>query len=426
MNLLREETRPRQIQLISSFAQKFNPETLKYTWWFNARHNQYLPEGDWSVWLASAGRGFGKTRTGAETVRIWVKDSPYVNLIGATSTDARDIMVEGESGILRCCPTDERPEYIANKNLLRWPNGAKSLIWTADRPDRMRGKQSAKIWMDELASWRYPESYDQAMLGLRLGKKPQVFISTTPRPIKLIKELVKSPTTLLTTGSTYDNRANLAPQFIEQIIKKYDGTRIGRQELYAEILEDNPNALWNRERIDELRVTLYPENLFRIVVAIDPAVTNSENSCETGIIVAGINYEGIGFVLEDLTMHGSADAWAEKAVRAYHKYKADRIIGEANNGGDLIEALIRSKDRSVSYRKVHASRGKTKRAEPVSALYEQGKVHHVGSFPELEDQMCAWNPQLLDSEQDSPDRMDALVWAFSDLMLKPIKEFMVA
>lgn len=425
MNLLRESSRPRQIQLIREFAKEFNPEILKTTWWFNARHNQFIPDGDWRVWLALAGRGFGKTRTGAETVRMWVKDNDYVNLMGATSADARDIMVEGESGILACCPKDERPEYIANKNLLRWPNGARSLIWTADKPERMRGKQSAKIWMDELASWRYPESYDQAMLGLRLGKRPQVFVSTTPRPIKIIKELVKNPTTFVTRGSTYDNKANLAAQFIEQIIKKYDGTRIGRQELFAEILEDNPHALWNRDRIDALRQRDVPKDLRRIVVAVDPAVSDNENSCETGIIVAGIDRQEHGYVLEDCSMHGTADAWAARAVRAYHEWKADRLIGEANNGGDLIEALIRTKDRNVSYRKVHASRGKTKRAEPISALYEQGRVHHIGAFAQLEDQMCAWNPQLSDSEQDSPDRMDALVWAFSDLMLKPTKEFLV-
>lgn len=414
------------LHLISEALPDYQYENLDYEWVLNARHAQYLPPGNWRQWLILAGRGFGKTRLSSETVRHWVKTYQYVNIIGATADDARDVMVEGESGILAVCPKHERPIYKAHKRLLEWPNGAKSLIFSADQPDRLRGKQHMKLACDELAAWRYPEAYTQAMLGLRLGDNPQVIITTTPRPIKIIKELMKDPNTHVTRGSTYDNRNNLAPAFVEQIIQKYEGTRVGRQELYAEILDDNPNALWTRERIDELRVKTAPDNYKRIVVAIDPAVTNSEDACETGIIVAGIDYSNEAYIIDDCTMQGTADQWASRAIVAYHKYGADRIIGEANNGGDLIEALIRSKDPSVSYRKVHASRGKTKRAEPVSALYEQGRVHHIGAFPKLEDQMCAWNPQLLDSEQDSPDRMDAMVWALSDLMLKPTKEFLVA
>lgn len=373
--------------------------SIDQCWLMSARPQQFLPPGDWRTWLILAGRGFGKTRTGSETIRQWVKEFQYVNIMGATSADARDIMIEGESGILACCPPDERPEYIANKNLLRWPNGARSLIFSADKPDRLRGKQHEKLLVDELAAWRYPESYTQALLGLRLGKSPQSLIMTTPRPIKIIKDLLKDPTTFVTRGSTYDNRANLAPQFIAEIIKKYEGTRIGRQELYAEVLDDNPSALWKRDRIDKLRVRLVPQDLRRIVVAIDPAVTSSDSSCETGIIVAGVDSMHHGYILEDCSMQGTADEWAARAVRAYHEWRADRIIGEANNGGDLIEAVIRTKDRNVSYKKVHASRGKTKRAEPISATYEQDRVHHVGSFPQLEDQMCLPAGTLIETQR---------------------------
>lgn len=423
--MLRQHPPEQQRLLIEKLSGVFNLSELQYEWVLNARAPQYIPEGNWRVWIALAGRGFGKTRTGAETVRIWARHYDYVNLIGATSADARDIMIEGESGILRICPKDERPEYIANKNLLRWPNGSKSLIFTAEKPERLRGKQHSKLWMDELAAWQYTESYDQAMLGLRLGDNPQAFVSTTPRPTKLIKQIVKDPSNIVTRGSTYDNSDNLAPAFIQEIIKTYEGTRLGRQELNAEILEDNPDALWQLDKIDALRVSQPPDRFKRIVVAVDPAVTDSESSCETGIIVAGLSYDNQGYILKDYSMKGTANQWATKVVDAYKNLEADRVIGEANNGGDLIEAVIRAKDPTISYKKVTASRGKTKRAEPISALYEQGRVHHVGTFAKLEDQMCSWNPLLDDSEQDSPDRMDAAVWALSELMLKPQREFLV-
>lgn len=386
---------------------------LSYDWEYFSRPSQQLPDGDWISWLILAGRGFGKTRTGAETVRQWIKTCPYVNLIGATSDDARDIMIEGESGILAICPKDERPDYLGHKSQLRWPNGAKSLIFTADKPDRFRGKQHGKLWMDEIASWRYPESFDQAMFGLRLGNNPQCIITTTPRPIKIIKELLDSPTTHTTRGSTYDNKQNLAKTFIDKIVEKYEGTRLGRQELHAEMLLDNPDALWQRDKIESLRVKEHPD-LKRIIVAVDPSVTANKNSDETGIIVAGLGSDSHGYILADITMKGTPEQWANIVVNAYHKYKADRIIGEVNNGGDMIETIIRNKDKYISYTGVRATRGKYVRAEPISALYEQDKVHHVGCFPELEDQMCEWSPD----SSDSPDRMDALVWALTHLMTK--------
>lgn len=413
---------PEKIQELINNLDDIEVEELLYDWELAARSEQVLPEGNWRAWLILAGRGFGKTRTGAETVRQWIKKYPIVNLIAATADDARDIMIEGESGILAVCPSNELPVYKASKRQLHWPNGAKSLIFTADEPERLRGKQSMKLWMDELASWRYADSYDQAMFGLRLGDNPQTIITTTPRPTKIIRELVKDPNTFVTRGSTYDNRANLAQAFFNEIIKKYEGTRLGRQELNAEILDDNPNALWQRDRIDELRVNTAP-TLRRVVVGVDPSVSTGEDSCETGIVIAGIGEDGHGYVLNDKSLEATPDGWARKTVEAYHDNKADRIIGEANNGGDLIEAVIRTVDKTVAYKKVHASRGKAKRAEPIAALYEQGKVHHVGSFSKLEDQMCLYDP--LDDTGDSPDRMDALVWALTELMIKPHKEFTV-
>jgi phage terminase large subunit-like protein len=403
-----------QIQRINALSDA-EAEALLYDWSWHARPNQFIPPGVWINWLILAGRGFGKTRTGAETVRTWVKYYPYVNLIGATTDDARDIMIEGESGILAICSKDERPVYKAHKKLIEWPNGARSLVFTADEPERLRGKQHCKLWMDELAAWRYPEAYDQAVFGLRLGDNPQSVITTTPKPTKLVKEILYSKTTFVTKGSTYDNKSNLAGAFLQQIISKYEGTRLGRQELNAEILDDNPGALWKRSQLDALRVKTHP-TLRRIVVSIDPATTSNPDSDETGIIVVATGTDGHGYVLDDISMRGTPEEWARVAVNAYHQWKADRIIGEANNGGEMIETLLRMVDKTVSYKAVHASRGKITRAEPISALYEQGKCHHVGSFPVLEDQMCDYDAKTM---KYSPDHMDALVWGFTEIMTKP-------
>lgn len=387
---------------------------LRYDWGWWARPNQVLPAGDWITWLILAGRGYGKTRTGAETVRQWVRQGHrFVNLIGATASDARDVLVEGESGVLAVCPRDERPQYEPSKCRLVWPNGAVSLIFSADEPERLRGKQHAKIWADELAAWRYPEAWDQAMFGLRLGAAPQTVVTTTPKPTPLIRALIADQTTLVTRGTTYENRNNLAQAFFTKVVTKYEGTRLGRQELDAEVLDDNPGALWQRASIDERRVSSAPD-LVRIVVGVDPAVTSAEDSDETGIVVAGIDdaCPPHYYVLDDLSLGATPAAWAQQVVRAYHLHAADRIIGETNNGGDLVEAVIRSVDPEVSYEKVVASRGKVVRAEPIAALYEQGRVHHVGAFGALEDQLCQWSPL---SGEGSPDRLDALVWALTVL-----------
>lgn len=392
-------------------------ELARTNWLQQARPNQLLPTdpADWVYWLILAGRGFGKTRTGAETMRLWNKQgAQYSNLIGATADDARDIMIEGESGILACCPKHDRPVYKRGERKLVWPNGAVSLVFTADEPERLRGKQHEKLWADELAAWRYAEAWDQAMFGLRLGSNPQAIITTTPKPTKIIRELAADEGTVLTTGSTYDNRSNLAPSFFKKIISKYEGTRLGRQELNAEILDDNPNALWKRSIIDDLRLDAVPGgvDLVRIVVGVDPAVTSNEDSDLTGIVVAAKGSDGHFYVLADYSLIETPLGWARKVSYAYEEHNADRCIGEVNNGGDLVERNVRVENPNISYKEVRASRGKSIRAEPVAALYEKGLVHHVGAFGHLEDQMCDFDPLVA---LKSPDRMDALVWAITEL-----------
>ena len=396
-------------------AQLTDEEALQllYDWPFLAREKQLPPDGAWSVWMILAGRGFGKTRTGAETVRYWIESGQgkRIALVARTAADVRDVMVEGESGLLAISPPWFRPIYEPSKRRLTWPNGAIATTYSGDKPDQLRGPQHDKAWCDELAAWRYPDAWDQLQFGLRLGDNPQVVVTTTPRPIKLVREIIAEKTTVITRGSTYENAANLAPPALARLKTKYENTRLGQQELYAVLLDDNPYALWKRGNIDSNRVTKTPD-LTRIMVAIDPAVTANEDSDETGIVVAGIGKDGHGYVLDDMTLSGSPDQWARQAIAAYHKYNADRIVAEVNNGGDMIEYTIHTIEKHVPFKQVRASRGKQTRAEPVAALYEQNKVHHVGMFAELEDQMCQWM-----QGEDSPDRMDALVWVLTELMV---------
>lgn len=384
---------------------------LLYDWPFMARDKQMLPDGVWSTWMILAGRGFGKTRTGAETIRYWVEtgQGKRIALVARTAADVRDVMVEGESGLLAICPPWNKPVYEPSKRRLRWPNGAIATTYSGDKPDQLRGPQHDKAWCDEIAAWRYPDSWDQLQFGMRLGDNPQVVVTTTPRPIKIVREILADPTTISTRGSTYENSANLAPSALARLKSKYENTRLGQQELYAVLLDDNPYALWKRGNIDATRVIKSPD-LKRVIVAIDPAVSTNEDSDETGIVVVGQSSDGQCYVLDDMTLSASPDQWAKQAISAYHKYKADRIIAEVNNGGDMVEYTIRTVDALIPFKQVRASRGKQTRAEPIAALYEQLKVHHVGMFAELEDQMCQWMPG-----DKSPDRMDALVWAISEL-----------
>lgn len=326
-------------------------------------------------------------------------------------------MVEGHSGILAVSPPWFRPRYEPSKRRITWPNGAIATTYSGDEPDLLRGPQHDFAWADELASWRYVDAWDQLKFGLRLGEDPQAVITTTPRPTKIVKEIRDDPATLISVGTTFENEQNLAKTFIKTILKKYEGTRLGQQELYAKILDDNPLALWKRKAIEDLRVTKFPP-LKRIVVAIDPAISDDpETAAEAGIVVAGVTAgtptrPAEAYVLDDRSLLGSPGEWAQAAVTAYHSRSADRIVAEINQGGKMVEHTVRSVDKSVAYRAVSASRGKFTRAEPVAALYEQGLVHHVGCFPELEDEMCEWIPG-----EKSPNRMDALVWAITALMV---------
>lgn len=397
---------------------------LLYDWQFWARPSQLAPAGDWRVWLLLAGRGFGKTRTGAELMRARViaRMARRLALVAPTAADARNVMVEGESGILAVSPPWDRPRYEPSKRRLTWANGAIATLYSADDPERLRGPQHDAAWCDELASWRYPEAWDMLMFGLRLGADPRVVVTTTPRPTRLLRELIADPTVKTTRGTTYENRANLASDFIEQIVRKYEGTRLGRQEIEAEILDDVPGGLWTRGMIEAARARVAPE-LVRVVIAIDPAVSSAAQSDETGIIVAGKDRHDHGWVLADLSGRYKPVEWAKAAIAAYRAHSADRIVAEVNNGGEMVEATLRVIEPNLAFAAVHASRGKTTRAEPVAALYEQGRVHHLGSFPQLEDQLCNLSRGSGADERPSalsPDRADALVWALTDLLVEPM------
>lgn len=391
-------------------------EELQHAWKFWGRPKQQEPPGDWIGWLILAGRGWGKTQTGAHWIYKRVREgSRRLHLIAPTSGDARDTMIEGPAGILATASPSERPEYFPSKRKLEFPNGAVGILFSSEEPDRLRGPQCDTLWADEPAAWKYlQDTWDNAMMGLRLGSDPRWASTTTPRPLPLVKEWVKDDTVFVTRGSTYENIVNLAPAFAARIIARYENTRLGRQELYAEILDDNPYALWKRVWLDEHRVVSAPD-LSRVVVAIDPAASANEHSDETGIIVAGRGKKDKrGYILDDITMERSSpSAWGSAAVAAYHRWQADAIVIEVNQGGDMAKHVIESVDSTVRVKKVHAARGKQTRAEPVSGLYEQGRVSHVGSFPKLEDQQCEWDP----TSTDSPDRVDALVWAITDLMI---------
>ena len=379
-----------------------------------ARPAQCPPAGDWQYWLLKAGRGFGKTRVGGEWSIKQAREVPgcRLALVAPTASDTRDVMVEGESGILSISSDGFMPVYEPSKRRLTWPNDSIATLYSAEEPNRLRGPAHHFAWCDELASWKYPEAWDMLLFGLRLGANPRAVITTTPRPIPIIKELMKDSRCVVTGGSSYENKDNLAPQFLTEIVKKYEGTRLGRQELNAEILDDNPGALWHRDAIENLRVPKAPL-LTRIVTGVDPAVSSGDEADETGIVSAGMAANGHYYVIADASLRGSPLEWGSAVVRSHHELKGDRVIGETNNGGDLVEMNLRRIDPAIPYRAVHASRGKALRAEPIAALYEQGKVHHVGTFPQLEDQMCEWMPN--EPNQKSPDRMDALVWALTEL-----------
>jgi phage terminase large subunit-like protein len=425
-------------------------EYLETCWPFLARRNtirgpeagklegiyngQLPPPGDWFEWVLQAGRGFGKTRCGAEFIRwsIMEQGCRDIALVAPTAADARDTMVEGRSGILAIFPPHLRPTYEPSKRRVVWPSlGAKATLFSAEEPDRLRGPQHDAAWGDEIATWANPATYDMLLFGLRLGKHPRLALTSTPKTegpsAKLLKDIKKKSTTVITMGSTKDNRANLAKSFYTQVVNKYEGTRLGRQELEAEDLEDNPMALWNADNIESGRIRdgKPPVSMIRIVVSVDPAgsiadmarfaaglpLEDKNDGDDAGIVAAGLGEDGRYYVLTDATTGGSPNLWGNAAAATYNRFQADRVVGELNHGGDNVERVIKTVDPNVAYRGVHASRGKHVRAEPISALYEQGKVSHCGTFAKLEDEMVNWVPGM-----PSPNRLDALVFALTDLM----------
>ena len=422
-----------EVQDALSKMSKKQIEALQKEYKFWARPNQIEPEGDHNVWFLNCGRGFGKTWTGAQWVREKVKEGHRrIACVSATNSDIEKVMVYGESGLLALCSKYDKtykgkilgfPEYQTTKRTLAWANGAKVEFFSAQEPERLRGPQFSAAWCDELAAWHKDEdTWDMLQFGLRLGKHPKVCVTTTPKSTKLVRKLLKSPKTVVTTGSTFDNAANLADPFLEAIVDQYEGTRLGRQELYAEVLEENEGALWTTDTIDGCQVDRDKvPDLTRVVVALDPAVTANAESDMTGIVVAGIDVNGKAYILGDYTDKLSPQGWASKAIELYHSYEADRIVAEVNQGGDMVKHTIHGEDESVPLKMVRASRGKYARAEPVAALYERGLVHHIrnpedgdANLNELETQMRTWEPL---GSIGSPDRLDAMVWALTELML---------
>ena len=384
--------------------------------WLNqlARPEQ-LPSEDtsWNTWLYLAGRGAGKTRTAAEWLAWEASSKPKTRwaIVAPTYGDARDTCAEGESGIVNVLRQyGTLKDYNRSIGEIFLTNGSRIKLFSGEEPERLRGPQHHGGWFDELAAFKYPEAWDQYQFGLRLGEFPQTIVTTTPKPIKIIKELIKQDNVRVVRGSTFDNAANLAESALAQYRLRYENTRLGRQELYGEILDNVDGALWTRKLIDDARVDNAPP-LIRVVVAIDPAVTANATSDETGIVAAGIASNGDYYILDDKSIRTTPDAWARVAVELYHKHKADKIVAETNNGGDMVILLLKQVDASIATKKVTATRGKQLRAEPISSLYEQGRVHHVGYFSDLETQMCEWTPQ----STESPDRLDALVWALTEL-----------
>ena len=405
---------------------------LPYLFEFWAMEHQLPPEGAWRTWVALGGRGAGKTRAGAEWVRAQVEGAKpldpgrcrTVALVGETIDQARDVMVFGESGILNASPPDRRPEWQATRKRLVWPNGATAQIFSAHDPESLRGPQFDCAWADELAKWKKArETWDMLQFALRLGEAPQVCVTTTPRGVPVLKELLARESTVVTHAPTEANAANLAQSFLEEVRARYAGTRLGRQELDGVLIEEAENALWTTAMLEAGRETA-PPALDRVVVAVDPPVTGAAGSDECGIIVAGAVTRGPvqdwrAYVLADRSVGAASPAtWAAAAIRAMEQYGAEKLVAEVNQGGDLVAEVIRQVDPLVPVKTVHASRGKAARAEPVAALYEQGRVFHAADLSDLEDQMCAMTARGYEGK-GSPDRVDALVWALTELIIVP-------
>lgn len=400
---------------------------LEFDWSFWARPKQLPPDGSWLVWLIRSGRGFGKTRTGVEWIIDRAKNGPFhpIALVGQTKADVRDTMIEvGDSSIMKRSPPWFMPKYEPSKRRLTWPNGVMATIFSGDEPDQLRGPQHGTAWVDELAKFKYPDdTWSNLMFGLRLGDRPQVCVTTTPRPIAIINKLLKDPDTIDIIGSSFENHENLSRVFFNKVLKPYIGTRLGMQEIEGKVLNDVPGSLWKQSDIDNSRANAVPRYA-RIVVGVDPNTTQGDEAGECGIIVAARGEDGHGYVLEDGSIDKASPAeWGSQVVRLYQKWGADSVVAEVNQGGDMVEHTIRTvRDnddkpigKAVNILKVRAARGKYVRAEPISALYEQFRIHHVGNYAELETQMTTWLPG-----EKSPDRMDALVWALTELFVADV------
>lgn len=401
---------------------KGDQEYLLYHWPCWARPEQLPPDGDWQTWLILAGRGWGKTRTAAEWIRSEVEcgNRSRIALVASDPGDARDVMVEGPSGLLVIAPKKTRPLYEPSKRRLTWPNGARATIFSSEDPEALRGPQHDGAWCDEMGAWSLyaREAWDNLGFGLRQdakdGTPPRCIVTTTPKPMSLLTEIRDDNGTIMVVGNTYENSRNLSKKWLAKINKQYKDTRLGRQEIYAEILEDIEGALWNGAQIDKSRTSEIPELIY-ITVGVDPAISLSAESSETGIVVAGLSANEEFYILDDLSKKGSPQSWASAAVVAYHKWHANAIVAEINNGGDMVVSTIHQVDPNINVRKVRASRGKMMRAEPIAALYEQGRVHHTQKFDILEDQMTSWSGNRRES---SPDRLDAMVWAITDCIAR--------
>jgi len=392
---------------------------LDHAWDVHAHDHQRPPSGDaasWTTWLILGGRGAGKTRAGAEWVKAVAQsdDAAQIALVGETEHDVREVMIEGVSGLLAVHSPEERPQWIPSRRRIEWQNGAVAQAFSAEQPESLRGPQFSAAWLDEFAKWRQAEStFDMLQFGLRLGERPRQVITTTPRPTALLKRLIADPATVVTRAATQANAFNLAPSFLDTVLNRYGGTRLGRQEIAGEIIEERSDALWSRAMLEGCRVTAAPA-LSRIVVAVDPPASSTKRADACGLVAAGRARDFI-YVLADETVTGlSPQGWAIKAIALWRRLQADCLVAEVNQGGDMVRAVIREADPAVPVTAVRATRGKWLRAEPVAQLYEQGRVKHVGAFPELEDEMCDFGLDGLSSGR-SPDRLDALVWAVTAL-----------
>jgi phage terminase large subunit-like protein len=433
LKLLSRQAPQKAKDLLETLLQGVDPKLLVWQWLVNARAEQLPPEVEYFCWMVMAGRGFGKTRTGSETVRGWVEKQPWawggtehipaepvrVALLADNAEDAVKVMIKGRSGLLNVCPPWARPRFKPSEKALYWPNGGMAFYYSAEDAEQLRGPEHHVAWVDELAKFRNPvDPWDNLLMGLRLGTYPRVVVTTTPRPHPILSELLAEHDTHLTRGSTYDNEDNLPQRFLDKLMELYEGTRVGRQEVYAELLTDVEGALFSSSNFDINRLKAVPSgvDLIRVTVNVDPPATSTERANLCGITVTAKGSDNHGYLLADRSLkQARPEDWGREAVAAYMEFEADLIVAEVNNGGEMVEHVVRTVQPDVSYKAVHATRGKVTRAEPCSALYQQNRIHHVGGYKELEDQLLLFAPGVKFDDEFSPDRADSIVWGWTEL-----------